>query len=444
MTDLKIAYPDGAQSARISPWQVSALVGGGADPSVLLGWVPDAPPWLDDERLHGVTAMGGYALTGVIATGRVDYLPVRLGGVPALLEGVSRPDVVVVGAVRRGERFAYNGAVGWAPAAVRAARIVVVEVAEDAVDLGAPIIDAWIDHVVTRDASYEPVPISRSLDALDLVVGRAVVSVFPDEPTLQLGPGGIAEAIVQSIDRPVGLRSGLITEAMAELDGRGLLRGIAVGGYTWGSDAIVSLAAAGRLDLQPVEVTHDVGTIAGTPQMVSCNTAVQLGLDGSVNVERVGGRLVAGIGGHSDFCAGARGARPDCRSSHCARRAGAASRRSCHASMSSPPSAAMSTWSSPSTVWPTCAASATQCGPPGSSRWPRRFIATRWPHQPPVRYGSGCRRCLRCSVRRTAHRSSSRGSRRSCHRAADRPTRHEPPSGASPTRGRTTGRHRSR
>lgn len=305
MTDLKIAYPDGAQSARISPWQVSALVGGGADPSVLLGWVPDAPPWLDDERLHGVTAMGGYALTGVIATGRVDYLPVRLGGVPALLAGVSRPDVVVVGAVRRGERFAYNGAVGWAPAAVRAARIVVVEVAEDAVDLGAPIIDARIDHVVTRDASYEPVPISRSLDALDLVVGRAVVSVFPDEPTLQLGPGGIAEAIVQSIDRPVGLRSGLITEAMAELAGRGLLRGIAVGGYTWGSDAIVSLAAAGRLDLQPVEVTHDVGAIADTPQMVSCNTAVQLGLDGSVNVERVGGRLVAGIGGHADFCAGA-------------------------------------------------------------------------------------------------------------------------------------------
>ncbi len=300
-----IAYPDGAQSARISPWEVSALVGGGADPSVLLGWVPDAPPWLDDERLHGITAMGGYALTGVIASGRLEYLPVRLGGVPALIEGTLRPDVVVVGAVRRGDWFAYNGAVGWAPAAVRAARIVVVEVDEKAFDLGAPLIDARIDHVVTRDASYEPVPVSRSLDATDLAVGRAVVSMLPDEPTLQLGPGGIAEAIVQSIDRPVGLRSGLITDAMAELAGRNLLRGRAVGGYTWGGEAIVSLAAAGRLDLQPVEVTHDVGAIARTKRMVACNTAVQLGLDGSVNVERVGGRLVAGIGGHADFCAGA-------------------------------------------------------------------------------------------------------------------------------------------
>ncbi|HEX5587302.1 MAG TPA: acetyl-CoA hydrolase/transferase C-terminal domain-containing protein, partial [Acidimicrobiia bacterium] len=36
-------------------------------------------------------------------------------------------------------------------------------------------------------------------------------------------------------------------------------------------------------------------------------TALQVGLDGSVNVERVGGRLITGIGGHPDFSAGASG-----------------------------------------------------------------------------------------------------------------------------------------
>ncbi|MFI5054403.1 MAG: acetyl-CoA hydrolase/transferase C-terminal domain-containing protein, partial [Acidimicrobiia bacterium] len=40
-------------------------------------------------------------------------------------------------------------------------------------------------------------------------------------------------------------------------------------------------------------------------RFVACNTAIQVGLDGSVNVERVGGRLITGIGGHPDFCAGA-------------------------------------------------------------------------------------------------------------------------------------------
>ena len=38
---------------------------------------------------------------------------------------------------------------------------------------------------------------------------------------------------------------------------------------------------------------------------MACNTALQVGLDGAVNVERVGGVQVAGIGGHADFCAGA-------------------------------------------------------------------------------------------------------------------------------------------
>jgi acyl-CoA hydrolase len=38
---------------------------------------------------------------------------------------------------------------------------------------------------------------------------------------------------------------------------------------------------------------------------VGCNTALQVGLDGSVNVEKVGGRFIASVGGHADFCEGA-------------------------------------------------------------------------------------------------------------------------------------------
>jgi acyl-CoA hydrolase len=56
-------------------------------------------------------------------------------------------------------------------------------------------------------------------------------------------------------------------------------------------------------------VTHDVTALAAIPRFVACNTALQVGLDGAVNVERVGDRIIAGIGGHADFSAGA---------SHCA------------------------------------------------------------------------------------------------------------------------------
>jgi acyl-CoA hydrolase len=59
------------------------------------------------------------------------------------------------------------------------------------------------------------------------------------------------------------------------------------------------------LRLAPVSLTNDSSAVAAVPRFVACNTAIQVGLDGAVNVERIGDRVITGIGGHSDFCAGA-------------------------------------------------------------------------------------------------------------------------------------------
>ena len=122
---------------------------------------------------------------------------------------------------------------------------------------------------------------------------------------MQFGPGGIGEGVVAALDRPVRLWTGLVTDAMAGLHRRGLLLGSITSAYTWGGEAIAQVARAGKLRLLPVEETHDVSRVGAIDRFVGCNTALQLGLDGSVNVERVGGRVVAGIGGHADFCAAA-------------------------------------------------------------------------------------------------------------------------------------------
>ena len=57
--------------------------------------------------------------------------------------------------------------------------------------------------------------------------------------------------------------------------------------------------------LAPVERTHDLGRLSAMAGLVAVNTALEVGLDGAVNVERVGGRTVSGPGGHPDFCLGA-------------------------------------------------------------------------------------------------------------------------------------------
>jgi acyl-CoA hydrolase len=78
-----------------------------------------------------------------------------------------------------------------------------------------------------------------------------------------------------------------------------------VAAYTQGGQAVRDLAEAGMLDLTPSSITHDISRLSSIERFVGCNTALQVGLDGSVNVERVGHRVIAAIGGHSDFCAGA-------------------------------------------------------------------------------------------------------------------------------------------
>jgi acyl-CoA hydrolase len=298
-----IAYADGIHAAGIAPDEVAALTGCGS-PQVLLGWTPADRSWLASERLTGFTTMAGYALAAPVRAGRLRYLPVRLSAVPPLLARL-RPDVAVVPGRHRGSELVLRGTVGWGPAAALAAGAVVVEVDDRGPDLGGPPVPGRIVATVPVDRSATVPARSRPCEAVDLEVGRNVASILPDEPTLQLGPGGIAEAVVTSVERPVRIWSGLLTDAMADLDRRGLLLGTVTAGYTWGAEPVERLARAGRLALEPIEVTHDVVAVSRIPRFVACNTALQVGLDGSVNVERVGGRVVAGIGGHADFSAAA-------------------------------------------------------------------------------------------------------------------------------------------
>jgi acyl-CoA hydrolase len=216
------------------------------------------------------------------------------------------PDLAVIPVVRRGRGFAFGRAVGWGDVLARVARRVVVEVDDRGTDLGGPDVEGNIVATPQRPAGPTRPPVaSRPADAVDLRIGELVASLVPDDATLQFGPGGIGEGIARSLDRPVHLWSGLCTDAMASLDRRGLLRSPAVAAYTWGGDPIRTLAADGMLELTSATVTHDLSRISAIPRFVGCNTALQVGLDGSVDVERVGSRVIAAVGGHSDFCAGA-------------------------------------------------------------------------------------------------------------------------------------------
>ena len=299
-----IAYADGPSAPLSAPSVVAAAAGLSGVPEVLLGWMVPEPAWLDDPAVTGRTGMAGYGLAKAIARGKIEALSMRLSGMPNLLRTL-RPDVVVVSGVRRGDRLVYGQAVGWGPAATQASKQVVVEVDDNGFDFGGPEITGNIVAVTDRPNEQTMFAKPRPADDIDLRIGAHVASLIPDDATLEFGPGGIGEGIARALTKPISIHSGLVTDAMADIAERGLLNGVVTGAYVWGGEPVQRLASAGLLRLTSVEVINDITALSAIPRFVGCNTALQVALDGSVNVERVNGRLITSIGGHADFCAGA-------------------------------------------------------------------------------------------------------------------------------------------
>ncbi|MFM8304675.1 MAG: acetyl-CoA hydrolase/transferase C-terminal domain-containing protein [Actinomycetota bacterium] len=308
-----LVLADGADGADIVPGMLAAegRLGGGAVAGrrVVVGWLPGDRVWTD--ALAGADAlMGGYGVRGAIREARAVYRPVRLSAVPGFLAGLPRPIATVVRGRPVGDGFVFGGSVGWGPAAAALADVVVVEVDPAGPGVSGPVVPGNVIAVVEGTATPVPPRVDAvgavdQADAVDRVIAANVARVLPAEPTIQYGPGTLLDTVVRHLDRPVGLFSGLATDAVVELAATGRLRDTAVAGYLWGGDALADLARDGRLRLAPSTETHDPARLAALPQFVALNTALEVGLDGAVNVERLGADVVGGVGGHPDFARGA-------------------------------------------------------------------------------------------------------------------------------------------
>jgi acyl-CoA hydrolase len=304
---IRVVYGDGPDSPAIAPIDAlrAAGVDGDVDLDLVLGWTVRRHPWLADPGLRARTVLAGYALAPAVAEGRITPLPMRVSAVARWLRD-DPPDVAVVSGIRRGSALAFGCSVGWSDVLCRLAGKVVVEVDDHAPDLGAPEIPGNVVAVVGRPETLEGDSVlARPADDVDLAIGATVARLVPEEATLQFGPGAIGEGIVRTIDRPVRIWSGLVTDAVATLADRRLLAGPATATYAWGGDGVRRLADAGMLQLHPATITHDLTAVSAIPRFVGCNTAVQISLDGAINIERSGTRVITSIGGHADYCTAA-------------------------------------------------------------------------------------------------------------------------------------------
>jgi acyl-CoA hydrolase len=270
---------------------------------LLLGWMPALDPSLDLTSFQDVRAvMGGWALRRALGAGVAQYVPARMGAVPSLVRGALRPDVLVARVVPVDGGFRFGTEVSWLRAAVEAGAVVAGLLCDGpCADAGPPIPPEAVKVVgpaVENPATYSRPALSAEQEALAF----NVAGLIPSGARVQVAPGGLGEAVLERIDRPVSVDSGVLGDGVMTLARRGLLVDEPIGTYLLGSADLYRWADGRRL-LHPIEHTHNLGRLATGAPLVAVNTAFEIDRHGQANVEGTGGEVLGGVGGQPDYAA---------------------------------------------------------------------------------------------------------------------------------------------
>lgn len=302
----RVALADGLGAPRSLTRDLVRAAARHGDVRLLLGWVPVPDPNLDAAAFADVrTVMPGWGLRSMLTAGAAHAIPTRLSTVPALVRGPLRPDVLVATVVRTARGYTFGTEVSWLRSAVEAGATVAAVVSETAphCDAGPPLPRDQVAVVGEGEFAPLALPAAEPAEAHQRI-GKLVDAFIPAGARLQIGPGPLGTAVLSALTKPVHIDSGLLPEAVVDLDERGLLLGEPVATYLAGGPRLYAWAD-GRKILRPIEFTHDPARLSADPPLIAVNTAVEVDAHGQVNVEGTSRAMVGGIGGHPDYAAAA-------------------------------------------------------------------------------------------------------------------------------------------
>ncbi|MBN1189597.1 MAG: hypothetical protein JXA46_07590 [Dehalococcoidales bacterium] len=150
----------------------------------------------------------------------------------------------------------------------------------------------------------------------DEKIGTCIASLIRDGDCIQLGLGGIPDAVAHHlIDKnDLGMHSEMFSSAMAKMIEAGVITGKAknlnkgehIATFILGDENLYRVASEDPdIRLVPASYANDPSVIAGNDNMVSINTLIEIDLTGQINSESIGSLQWSGTGGADDFAIGA-------------------------------------------------------------------------------------------------------------------------------------------
>jgi 4-hydroxybutyrate CoA-transferase len=284
-----------------------------------MGTAPYVAPGMEKHFRHRSLFTGGNVRKAV-SEGRADYVPVFLSEIPGLFTDGTLPiDVALIQVSPPDEHGFCSFGVGieCTKTAAENARVVIAEMNRQTPrTLGDSFIHVHkLTHIVPVDRPMIELPRVR-MSELHSQIGANVAGLVPDGATLQMGIGGIPDAVLFHLSgkKDLGVHTEMFSDGVIELVMKGIInnekktlhQGKIIASFVLGSRALYDFIDNNPIcEFHPSQYVNDPFVVAQNDNMVAINSAIQVDLTGQVCSDSIGYSIYSGFGGQVDFIRGA-------------------------------------------------------------------------------------------------------------------------------------------
>lgn len=246
--------------------------------------------------------------------------PRFLGEVPALFRDRTCPiDVALINCSLPDAEgnVSFGVSADLATSAVECARIVIAQINKQVpFSYGDPVINlSQIDAAVEVDDPLVEVPTAVPTEK-EIKIGNYIAELIPDGATLQIGVGGIPNAVIRALHghKHLGLHTEAMTDGVLPLLEEGVIDnslkkvmpGKSVASLALGSRRLYDYMDYNQdIIFKDVAWTNNPAIIAQNPKVVSINSCLEIDLTGQICADSIGTRIFSSVGGQHDFVYGA-------------------------------------------------------------------------------------------------------------------------------------------
>lgn len=257
-----------------------------------------------------------------VQDGRADFTPVLLSEFTLLFKNKILPLDVALVHVSPPDHYGFCSfgiETGLTKSPAESAKLIIAEVNQQ---MPRTLGDTFI-HVSKLDCI---VPVDYPLTELAMAdegsseitekIAGYIAELIPDGATMQLGIGGIPDAVLRYLydKKDLGVHSELFSDGVIDLVDAGVITnarrsihpGKITAGFIIGTRRLYQWVDDNPLiELHPTEYINNPFTIAQNDRMVAVNSAIEIDLTGQVCADSIGPKLYSGVGGQLDFIYGA-------------------------------------------------------------------------------------------------------------------------------------------